>query len=174
LLSKKKLRNIYSTVLPSYSSNLGLQLSRAPAEYQYTAPTSPDINPAMSFNGFLICLTKIAVESSLCEQMVKEVIGDGEAQQQQQQQQSILSLLTWMERSNGKKKMSQSRTSMIVESFRSTVTPIKRTTRNNGSSGEMNRNSSSSSSSSSSRNNHEVSKGRRRKENYGVGHSHKV
>ena len=145
LLSKKKLRNMYALVLPHYSSNQGLQLNRSEADYQYAAPTSPETHPALSFQGFMKCLTCIACESSLdrAEEHVDHdsshdghrgsrlLHDEGENRHERKEREErerphILSLLQWMERSRGKTKISQRRSSMVIEPFRSTVTPIKR------------------------------------------------
>jgi hypothetical protein len=125
LVSKKKARTLFSEVLPRYSSNHGLQTScnTSPGDYRYAAPTSPETNPGLSFKGFLVCLTKVAVCSALRGEESGE---EGEEGTQAQ----IVGLLQWMERSKGKAKLGRS--SMSIEPFRSTVTRHRNTPRKVG------------------------------------------
>ena len=101
----------------------GTSYRESPGDYRYAAPTSPETNPGLSFNGFLVCLTKVAVCSALSE-------GGGEEEEGEGTQAQIVGLLQWMERSKGKTKLGRS--SMSIEPFRSTVTRKRNTPRKVG------------------------------------------
>ena len=141
LVSKKKARTLFSEVLPRYSSNHGLQTScnTSPGDYRYAAPTSPETNPGLSFKGFLVCLTKVAVCSALRGEEAGKDREEGESGESGEEgeegtQAQIVGLLQWMERSKGKAKLGRS--SMSIEPFRSTVTRHRNTPRKVGGGGE--------------------------------------
>ena len=144
LLNKKVVRNMYAVVLPNYNSNTGLQRvqdhSNQDKNNMSFSKSSPESHPGMSFQGFMICLSEIAIQSSLYDEDLEDqdqnAINDnidningnnnGNNNNDEKDEKRIFSLLQWMERSKGKTKMSQSRTSVMIEPFRSTITPIKR------------------------------------------------
>jgi hypothetical protein len=113
LLCKRNVQTIFDQVLPSHSSTRGKQRHDGEKDFE-ERKNSPE---GMSFSGFMVCLSEIALGSCLCGEE-----SEGE---------EVFSLLQWMERSKGKKIMSQSRTSMLVEPFRSTVqrSPTKQRTK---------------------------------------------
>ena len=135
---------MYAVVLPNYNSNTGLQRvqdhSNQDKNNMSFSKSSPESHPGMSFQGFMICLSEIAIQSSLYDEDLEDqdqnAINDnidnidgnnnGNNNNDEKDEKRIFSLLQWMERSKGKTKMSQSRTSVMIEPFRSTITPIKR------------------------------------------------
>ena len=95
LLAKQQIQEIYSYVLESHMNACREDLREE----------------GLSFACFLVALGRIAVVCSLWP----------EAQCTPRHQ--VFALLQWLERSGGKKKMAQGRSTTVVQPFRSTVTP---------------------------------------------------
>ncbi len=121
LLSKQAAKAVYEDVLPEYSSGWGGEATMVGG-----APNSPDSKtdqrPAMAFSGYMVCLSRIAIRSSLWPGAAGGGGGGGGGGGVDHHHQ-VFALLQWMDRSRGKAKIANGRCTSVIGPFRSTVTP---------------------------------------------------
>ena len=128
LLSKQAAKAVYEDVLPGHSSGWGGEAT-AVGGTSNSPDSKADQRPAMAFSGYMVCLSRIAIRSSLWpgggQQEPAAAAGGagGVGGSGVDQHHQVFALLQWMDRSRGKAKIANGRCTSVIGPFRSTVTP---------------------------------------------------